>query len=297
MFEPESPIYDYVSMYVISVPVRSINTRSAGYGEVSICCTFMLLFLYYQNHSKMKKTYLILCLAGIGILAGCSKKTTATTPSASSAPTVSTPSDADGALAAVQVITTQTVAGITIPINIGTAVAWFGSANSYKDAGNVSCETKALTKSNNAYVFQPSQTAPEGISFSGNVAWDVTGNSGNSISAFSYSDNSSFPSIDDISVTGSVSTSGSYTLTATSSVYGDSVIFVVAGSSKHITYTAGPNTSSHTFSAAEMATVGAAGNSTGLLQIAPYRVNHQTINGKSYYFVKETCVSKFVTIN
>jgi hypothetical protein len=246
----------------------------------------------------MKKTYLILCLgfAGISLLTGCSKGTSTTTPS-SSAPTVSTPSDADGALAAVQVITTQTVAGITIPINIGTAAAWFGSASSYKDAGNVSCATNALTKSSNAYVFQPTQSAPEGISFSNNVAWDVTGNTGNGIAAFNYSDNSTFPSISDISVTGAVSTSGSYTLSATSAVYGDSVIFVVSGSSKHITFIGGPNSSSHTFTAAEMATVGASANNTGLLQIAPYRVNHQTINGKSYYFVKEACVSKFVTIN
>ena len=245
----------------------------------------------------MKKIYLFLSIGLLcsALMIGCNKSSTSVNQS-SSAPTVSTPTDADGAMAAVQVITTQTLAGIPIPINIGTAVAWFGSASSYKDAGNVSCATNALTKSNNAYVFQPSQSSPEGISFNSNVAWDVTGNSGNGIAAFSYSDNSSFPSISDINNSGSVSAAGSFTLSATSAVYGDSVIFVVSGSQKHIIYTAAPNTSSHTFSAAEMATVGASGNNTGLLQIAPYRLNHQTINGKSYYFVKETCVSKFVTI-
>ena len=245
----------------------------------------------------MKKTCLFLSLGLLcsAFMIGCNKSTTSTTPS-SSAPTVTTPSDADGAMAAVQVITTQTVAGFTIPINIGTAVAWFGSASSYKDAGNVSCATNALTKSNNAYVFQPSQSSPQGITFSSNVTWDVTGNTGNGISAFNYSDNSTFPSLSDINNSGTVSAAGSFTLSATSAVYGDSVIFVVAGSQKHISYIAGPNISSHTFSAAEMATVGASGNNTGLLQIAPYIVNHQTINSKSYYFVKETCVSKFVTI-
>jgi hypothetical protein len=154
-----------------------------------------------------------------------------------------------------------------------------------------------MTKSNNAYVFTPTQSSPEGISFSNNVAWDVTGNTGNGIAAFNYSDNSSFPSISDISNSGTVSSATSFTLSATSGVYGDSVIFVVTGSRGHVMYTAAPNTSSHTFSSSEMATVGTAGNNTGLLQIAPYRINHQTINGKSYYFIKETCVSKFVTIN
>lgn len=247
----------------------------------------------------MKKTYLILglCFAGISILSSCSKLSTATGTPSSNAPSVNTPSDADGALASVQVITTQTVAGFTVPINIGTAAAWFGSASSFKDAGNVSCASNALTKSNNAYVFTPSQTSPEGITFSNNVTWDVTGNSGNGIAAFNYSDNSSFPSISDISNAGTVSSAGSFTLSATSAVYGDSVIFVVTGSRGHVMYTAAPNTGSHTFSASEMASVGTTGTNGGLLQIAPYRINHQTINGKSYYFVKETCVSKFVTIN
>jgi hypothetical protein len=259
----------------------------------------MALFtLNTLTNYKMKKTHIVLCLALalITTLSACNKGTTNSTPS-SNAPTVSTPADADGALAAVVVKTTQTVAGYTIPINIGTAVAWFGSASSYKDAGNVSVDANALSKSNNAYVFQPSQSTPTGLSFTSSTAWTVSGNSGNGITAFNYTDNSSFPSVDDISNSGTISSSSAFTLTATSTPYGDSVIFVVAGSQKHVTFIAPSGTSSHTFTAAEMATVGASGNNTGLLQIAPYRVNHQTISGKSYYFVKETCVSKFVTIN
>ncbi|MCW3128035.1 MAG: hypothetical protein JWO03_3693 [Bacteroidetes bacterium] len=246
----------------------------------------------------MKKTFIVLCLGltCVSTFTACKKSTTSSTPS-NSAPSVSTPSSADGALAAVVVKTTQTVAGYTVPINIGTAAAWFGSQNSYKDAGNVNVDANGLSKSNNAYIYQPSQTNPTGLSFNNSVAWDVTGNSGNGITAFNFSDNSSFPDVDDISNSGTVSSSGAFTLSATSTPYGDSVIFVVSGSQNHVTFIAPGGTSSHTFTAAEMATVGASGNNTGLLQIAPYRVNHQTINGKSYYFVKETCVSKFVTIN
>lgn len=246
----------------------------------------------------MKKSFILL---GIGLacmttFTAC-KKTTSTTPNGNSAPSVNAPSGADGALAAVKVITTQTVAGYTVPIEIGTAAAWFGTASSYQDAGNVTIDTKGLTKSSNAYVYQPTQSDPTGLSFNSTVAWNVTGNTGNGIAAFSYNDVSSFPSIDDISNSGTVSSSAAFTLSATSGVYGDSVIFVVTGSQNHISFIAPGGTTSHTFTAAEMATVGAAGNNTGLLQIAPYRLNHQTIGGKSYYFIKETCVSKFVTIN
>ena len=250
----------------------------------------------------MKKTTLLFA-AGFAFLStftSCSKSTTTTTPTApsSSAPNVNTPSNADGALAAVQVITTQTVAGITIPINIGTAAAWFGTASAYQDAGNVSIDGNALTKSSNAYVFQPTSSSPSGLSFNYSTAWVVSGNAANSIAAINYSDNSSFPSIADINTTGTVSTSGSYTMSATSSVTNcDSVIFVITGPNAHVTHTAGPNTSSYTFTAAEMASLGTTSNNTGLLQIAPYRVNHQTINSKSYYFVKEACVSKFVNLN
>ena len=247
----------------------------------------------------MKKTFLILGAALIvaGGISSCNKGTSSNTNNGNSAPSVNTPSDADGALAAVKVITTQTVAGYTVPINIGTAAAWFGLSGSFKNAGNVTVDGNALTNQNNSYVFQPSQTNPTGLDFNSSVVWNVTGNSSNNIAAFSYTDQSSFPSIDDVQTPTSVSHSAAFTLSATSYVSGDSVIFVVSGGSGHVSFIAPGGTTSHTFSAAEMATVGAAGNNTGLLQIAPYRINHQTINGKSYYFVKETCANKFVTIN
>ena len=259
-------------------------------------CTHNLII---KTTIKMKKTTLVfaISLACLSTFTACNKSTPTPTAPSSSAPSVSTPSNADGVLAAVQVITTQTVGGFIVPINIGTAAAWFGSASSYQDAGNVTTDGNALTKSSNAYIFQPTTANPSGLSFTSSTAWVVTGNTANSIAAINYTDNSSFPSITDISTSGTVSTSGSYTLSATSAVSGDSVIFVIAGPNGHVTHTGGPNASSYTFTASEMASVGTSSNNTGLLQIAPYRVNHQTINSKSYYFVKEACVSKFVNLN
>lgn len=237
-------------------------------------------------------------------ISSCKKSTTTptnnnNTTSGNSAPTVNTPSNADGALAAVQVITTQTVGAYSVPINLGTAASWFGLTTAFKDAGTVTVDGNTLTKaSNNAYVYQPTAADPTGIDFdSYTVNWNVSGNSANGITGFTYADQSYFPTIDDVQTPSSVSHSSAFTLSATGSVTGDSVIFVVSGGSGHVSYTAPGGTRSHTFSAAEMATVGTASNNTGLLQIAPYHVNHQTINGKSYYFVKETCANKFVTIN
>ncbi|MBS1683304.1 MAG: hypothetical protein JSS76_01015 [Bacteroidetes bacterium] len=249
----------------------------------------------------MKRSFLTLTAAIIvaGGISSCNKSTTNTnnTNNGNSAPSVNTPANADGALAAIKVITTQTVAGYTVPINIGTAAAWFGLSTSFKDAGNVTVDGNALTNQSNSYVYQPNQTNPTGLDFNSSVSWNVTGNSSNGITGFSYTDQSSFPTIDDVQTPTSVSHSSSFTLSASGYVSGDSVIFVVSGGSGHVSFIAPGGTSSHTFTAAEMGTVGAAPNNTGLLQIAPYRVNHQTINGKSYYFVKETCANKFVTIN
>jgi hypothetical protein len=69
----------------------------------------------------------------------------------------------------------------------------------------------------------------------------------------------------------------------------------VSGPNASIQKVRAANTQSCTFTAAEMGTLGK-GDNSGLLQIAPYRLTSSTQNGKKYYFVKETCVSKFVNL-
>jgi hypothetical protein len=243
----------------------------------------------------MKKTIIYLCVVALSTASACKKDSSNAAPS-SSPPTVSAPGNADGAFVALQVASTQTVAGYPVTFNIGTAAAWFGLSTSYKDGGDVTCNTSMLSKSNGGYVFQPTQDKPTGLDFrSSSVAWTGTGNSSNGISAFSYTDVSSFPTVDDINATAEVSTASSFTLSASSYVYGDSVLFVVTGPNGRLLKTGGSNTRSYTFTAADMATVGTTSGATGLLQIAPYRLNRQLIGGKNYYFIKETCVNKFVT--
>lgn len=243
----------------------------------------------------MKKiTTILMLLVIVATVSSCKKATTAAAPS-TTPPSVTPPSDAAGAFAAVISKTNTTVGGITVPLEIGLAVAWFGASGAFVDGGNVTCNANALTKTNNAYAFQPASATPTGIDFSSStVAW--TGSGAGSVAAFSYNDVSAFPSADDITSSTEVSTASSYTLT-TSGTTGsqDSVIFNISGPNKNILKVLPAYTTSYTFTAAEMGTLGTGSNS-GVIQIAPYRVNGQTINGKKYYFVKETCVTKFINL-
>lgn len=242
----------------------------------------------------MKKiTTILILFVVVASVSSCKKTTSNPTPS-SSAPSVTPPSDADGAFAAVISKSVTKVAGISVPLEIGTAVAWFGKANAFVDGGNVTCNASALTKNSNAYVFVPSTSTPSGLDFSSSTtAW--TGSGAGSIAAFSYNDVSTFPYVDDISSSTEVSVGSNYTLTSTSSTSGDSVIFNISGPKGNILKTKVGGTTSCTYTAAELATLGT-GDNSGVIQIAPYRVNGQVINGKQYYFVKETCVTKFINL-
>ena len=247
----------------------------------------------------MKKVLFVTIMGSLLTMSinSCGKKDTPSTPS-SSAPTINTPSDAVGAFASVKIVTTQTVGGITIPINIGTAVAWVGTSASFLDAGTITCNTKNLAKqTGNSYVFTPTTTEPTGLDFSSSpISWTVSGNSANNIAAYSHDVTGYFPEIEDIAHSGDVATNAPFTLTASGPVTGDSVIFVVAGPNASVVKTRGPNTSSCTFTAAEMGTLGT-GSNAGIIQIAPYRISLDNSTGRNYYFIRETCVNKFVNLN
>jgi hypothetical protein len=229
-------------------------------------------------------------------VSSCTKKKDSQQAPSNTAPQYTIPGDANGAFAAVKTISSQTIAGYTTSIDIGTAVAWFGSSTSFVDGGTVKLNSNSLSKqSNNAYVFTPATTAPTGIDFTGSEVWEISGNTANGVPAFTKTHYASFPYITDISNTGDVSTTTDFTLSASSYVTGDSVIFVVSGPNGHVLKVKGPNSTSCSFTAAEMGTLGT-GSNMGLLQIAPYTWTVDNSTGKKYYFVKETCVSKFVNL-
>lgn len=113
----------------------------------------------------------------------------------------------------------------------------------------------------------------------------------------SFTDNFSFPEITDIANNGTVSTKGSYTLSAYGNVTGDSVLFVITGPDTTISAVQGPNAGSYTFTNAQMASLGTTnGNRTALLQIVPYCVRPQMVSGFKCYILKEACLSKYVVL-
>jgi len=248
----------------------------------------------------MKKNVLIIAalVATLATVSSCKKETTAPPPPSNTAPTVNPPSDADGALVLVNTLTYNSTSvpgfgNIVTKIELGVAGAWFGAANAFVDAGVVKCQDSLLAKqTNNAYVFVPKSLT--GLDKSSNTKWEVAG--AGSVTGFTYTHNASFPTVDSIENAVDVNTANAFTLSAKGFVSNsDSVIFVVSGPNASVLKVKASNAKSCDFSAAEMGTLGK-GDNSGLLQIAPYRLTSSTQNGKKYYFVKETCVSKFVNL-
>ncbi len=239
---------------------------------------------------------LLVVLVVLMAAAGCNKdndNNTNTTNTVSSAELFNY-SDSWGLLAGVKTVTYQTVPIIgQQEIILGTAVAAFPTTQggtTYQDAGTVQCNTKTLTKqSNNAYVFQPSQTDVTGIDFSSGADWNISGAA--SIPAITTSFNS-FPSTPSItSNKENVSLSSGYTFSISSVSNADSILFILASGSGYVQKRVGGNATSVTFSASDLSTLSA--SSYGLLQVTPYRytTNTSIIPGKKVYLVNQVTVS------
>lgn len=218
------------------------------------------------------------------------------TTTSSDSPKVNTPTSAYGVLAAIKVISTQTVMGYTTDVTLGTGTIALTPGNgNCLDGGDATCNGKTVKKFDNAcYAYQPAQTDVTGIDFgSGTVDWNMTGNSGNGAPAFSETNTRGFPAFTGMQDPGSqVSKGTSFTLSATGNISNaDSTIFVVASGQTHIRRTVGPGVTSATFSASEMNSLP---NGTGLVQISAYNIYGKTIGGKELYFVNMTSRNKFV---
>jgi len=200
--------------------------------------------------------------------------------------------DASGVLVATKVKSIQM--GIAIDIGVASAVFYdVVGDTSFANAGEVKCQSTALTKhDNNAYVFAPTQTDPTGLSFSSTVSWNVEG-AGN-VSAFTHDLTGAFPDSDSITSSTSIDRNSAYTLSSTGVTNADSVLFIIAGGSGTplIKYKAG-NTITCDFTAAEMATLPAG---PGIIQIVPMKIVDSTFGGRKNYFIRQTSVSKMVTI-
>lgn len=231
------------------------------------------------------------------VLTGCKKSNETTTPTT---PTASTPTiqihDGYGALAAVRSVSYTTVAGVTIPMEVNTAVAAFYAStgsSTLVDGGSVTLNSKSLTKSsNNAYSYQ-NLTDP--LTFS-TITWNVSGSG--SVPAISYTDDRPIPDFSGFStLPTTVTRSAGFTISLGSAVTGaDSVYVVLTDYSNHtLIKRVGGSASECAFSSSELASFTAG---QGMIQVCPWNYKPEDFNSKKYYFVIESAYTRQgITIN
>lgn len=246
-----------------------------------------------MKSSVLLKTFITLTFSSVLLLTSC-KKSVLTPTATTTTPTTPSPGDADGVLAAVNVSASQTVGGITVPLNIGLGVAAFGStsanflAGTYTDAGAIACNSKSLTKqSGNSYIFQPSASAATGIDFASGVSWNVGG--AGTIPAFTRTLGAVMPDAPSITSGTTVTKGSDYTLTINSVSGADSILFMIASGSKSIRKTLPGTATSCTFSGAETNTLDA--SNSAIIQADPFNYTSEVISGKKIYFVNESSYS------
>jgi hypothetical protein len=247
----------------------------------------------------MKKLIFALSIVSIAFTS-CDKKITDPTTNTTNANTSATspmPASGDGAIVAVKTVTKTTVAGFPVTTELGTGVAVFGDlANAtYNDAGAISLNTKSLAKqSTNSYVYTPSATDITGIDFSSSISWSVAG--GGSLGAFTHDATAQgFPAISDINGSAtSINSANSFTLSAAGSISNaDSVYFQLSGPTTTIVKHLAGNSSSATFTAAEVQSVG---KGSGVIIIAPWNWSVKSLGGKQINVINEVALSRVVTI-
>lgn len=198
-----------------------------------------------------------------------------------------------GTLVAIKSESVQSTPMGDMTINIGTAVAVFGSdANfsSFVDAGTVSINGQNLSKAgNHAYTFTPSMTEPTGIEFGNAVNWSVSGNDANGVPAFDHNMSGGFPTVGRVNVDEELSKSESLTLPISGVSNADSLVVNVNEAVK--TVAAGVNAVN--FSSDELSGIS---KGTGIVSIAGVRYTSQAYGGKEFFFLTQTVKQKTVTI-
>lgn len=201
-----------------------------------------------------------------------------------------------GALVGIKTVTSTTTPVGTFDTELGTAVAVFSQngGTSFQTAGTISVATgttNTLTlSSNNAYVYIPTVTDITGIDFSGSQTWNGTGGTWPS---FTATTNQGFATVGTIT-SGEVFLSATYNLTSSGVTDADSIYYAVYGPSGSKVILEAGTTSSHTFSVADLSTLG---TGSGFIQITAIKYESQTIGGRPYYIINETVRTKQVNIN
>lgn len=251
----------------------------------------------------MKKVFVFsFVLAFCIFMVSCKKNddnnTTTTNQASNIPPSVN---NADGVMVAIKTLSFVSQAGFEFTLPVNTAVSAFGNLETgdFEDVGGVDLGGDVLEKqTNNSYVYTfdgnigTTPGGTYGLDLSTPYTWNVTGGGG--FQSFTHTVNMDFPNIGKItSATGNISSSSTYTLSVQSVSSADSVYYQIAGADGNVYAVKAGGSTSHTFSASEVSSVG---TGDAIIQVAAIKYSTDTKGGKEIWFLNETVVTDFVKI-
>lgn len=209
--------------------------------------------------------------------------------------------NADGIMVAIKTLTFVEQLGFEFSLPVNTGVAAFGNleTGAFEEVGTVDLGGDVLAKQdNNSYVYTfdgnvgTTPGGSYGLDLDVPYTWNVTGGAG--IAAFDQTISMSFPNIGKItSATGNIPASDPYTLSIQNVSSADSVFYQIAGADGNVYAVTDGNVTSHTFTAAEVASVG---SGDAIIQVAAIRYQPESKGGKDIWFLNETVVTDFVKV-
>lgn len=203
--------------------------------------------------------------------------------------------DEDGVMAAIVSLSYQStpLGDISVEADVA-AASFFNTSTTFFNAGVVAVNTNDLEiNENNSYASISATTTNIDLDFStsnGNT-WNVEGSS--DVPSFNHTTTKVMPG--DIKFSVEVdehNTSNSFTLGIVSAPSTcDSILYLIATESKTISKIVSNNTTSVTFSAAEMNGL----TGPGVAQVAAYNFESSMISGKKIYFINEKVITDALT--
>lgn len=234
------------------------------------------------------------------------------TPTTPTAPTPPQPTVAGvhGAMIALDLDFSYTMSGITVPLNTQMGIAAFynnpGDATLI-DGGTVKINNNTLTKNatSNSYLVTagiPGQD-PETLGLSGNINWNVSGNTSTGVQASNYNiDATVYPfcnytPVVPTSITRADGLSLSFTSGTTTGA--DSVYVVIISGSTSLMRAYSATAGNVMISSTDLNTLSASSTtSPAYIEIVPWRVmSYQTLMGKTYAWVNEKAIVRSITLN
>lgn len=245
-----------------------------------------------QKIARAGYALLILSLLTISITS-CKKKekTDADNPmsGATPMPTYPTPTDADAVLVAVKSSIPSPVQmpgmGMDITVDIGLGVAVL--KNNAK-ADKVLLNNTELKFTNGVHTWMPDfknvtdPTNVTGINLNGNISWEITNpNISKTLSGI--------PGKPTVTSGKTITKSQGFVINNSRASGADEVLYAIYSGSKYVMKTLPGNSTSCTFTAAELAELGTTKNA--IVQTNAYAITSETIGGKKVYFVRQSSYS------